>query len=251
MRTLADTYITKHTDPLIAKLREHRLYRMLDTPDAVRELMVHHVFAVWDFMSLLKGLQRAVTCVEVPWLPNPVDGHLQRFVNEIVIGEECDDVVDPPVSHFELYRMAMREVGASMVSIDAFIHHLRQGGSVGGALDCAPHGARAFVTNTFDLVHRADLPELAGAFAYGREELIPPMFEVFLEHIGDAPLLTRYLDRHIDIDGGEHGPLARRLVSVACGDDIDAWGRARRAAIESLMHRRMLWDAVVDAIEKA
>lgn len=240
-------FITFRTDPLVARLRNHRLYEYLDTPEGVRAFMQHHVFAVWDFMSLLKGLQRSVTCVDVPWLPNPVDGTLQRFVNEIVVGEESDDVCDPPISHFELYRLAMREAGASTSGIDRFIAHLRGGGSVGVALEEAPPGARHFVMSTFDLVHRGDLPELAGAFAYGREEVIPPMFEALLEHV-DAPLLVRYLDRHVELDGGEHGPLARRLVEVACGDDEEAWARARRAAVESLLHRIMLWDCVADAI---
>lgn len=240
--------ITQRTAPLVARLQTHRLYGLLDNERALRIFMAHHVFAVWDFMSLLKALQRAVTCVEIPWLPNPCDGTLQRFVNEIVVGEETDDVTDPPCSHFELYRRAMEEVDADSLPVRRFIEHLRGGGSVGLALEYAPPGARHFVMTTFDLVHRADLAELAGAFAYGREEVIPPMFAALLEHV-DAPLLRLYLDRHVQLDGDEHGPLSKRLVSVACSEDPTAWQRACRAAVESLAHRQVLWDCAADAIE--
>ena len=237
---------------MVARLQSHRLYRLLDDERAVQLFMGHHVFAVWDFMSLLKALQRAVTCVDVPWLPSRLDGNLQRFVNELVIGEESDDVVDPPCSHFELYVKAMVEVGCDVGPILRFIEHLEKGGSVGVALEHAPPGPRHFVMATFDLVHRADLAELAGAFAYGREEVIPPMFKALLDPVcvtRGADTLRLYLERHVELDGDEHGPLARRLVEVACGTDEAKWGRACRAAVESLAHRQILWDCAADALD--
>lgn len=71
--------------------------------------MTDHIYAVWDFMSLLKALQRHLTCVDVPWVQ--VGGsQARRLVNSIVLDEESD-LETGPVSHYELYLSAMEEIG--------------------------------------------------------------------------------------------------------------------------------------------
>ena len=55
--------------PLRAQVVEHSVYHHIEALTDVRIFMEHHVFAVWDFMSLLKTLQRHLTCVTVPWMP--------------------------------------------------------------------------------------------------------------------------------------------------------------------------------------
>jgi len=68
--------------------------------------MEHHIYAVWDFMSLLKALQAAVAPAQSPWMPSSRP-ELRRFINEIVLGEECDEYnvagMRRFISHFELY----------------------------------------------------------------------------------------------------------------------------------------------------
>jgi hypothetical protein len=99
-----------------AALVEHSLYARLTGLRDVRVFMEHHVFAVWDFMSLLKSLQREVTCVGVPWVPRG-DPTVRRLVNEIVLAEESDDGVrETYTSHFELYRAAMDVAGPRQTS---------------------------------------------------------------------------------------------------------------------------------------
>src|SRR5438874_9463566 len=103
----------------------HPLYANLDTQGAIVTFMEHHVFAVWDFMSLLKSLQRQLTCVTVPWIPTGPTGS-RRLINDIVMVEESDELGDGFISHFELYVNGMREAGASTAAVDRLVDLLRE-----------------------------------------------------------------------------------------------------------------------------
>lgn len=112
--------------PLKMELLSHPIYREIDRFDSLRLFMEHHIFAVWDYMSLLKALQRKLCCVEVPWLPSD-DPIGCRLINEIVLAEESDDDGrDGFASHFDLYRRAMIGGGANTMPIDEFLRGLRQ-----------------------------------------------------------------------------------------------------------------------------
>ena len=137
------------------QLVNHRLYDQIETPDDLRIFMEHHVFAVWDFMSLLKALQLRLTCVAVPWVPHG-DGNTRRLINEIVLDEESDDDGNNQyTSHFELYRAAMVQSGANVSGIDDFLDRLGPGDhQFDKALQQAqvPEAARNFVRATWDII---------------------------------------------------------------------------------------------------
>jgi hypothetical protein len=218
-----------------------------------------HVFCVWDFQSLLKALQRALTCVDVPWLPT-ADPAARRLVNEIVLDEESDAVPGGGhLSHFELYVQAMREAGADTAPIDGFITRLRASG-LQAALDTLsasgmPDGAARFVRHTLGIAQAAPLHAVAAVFAYGREEIIPVMFERLVASLAEgAPrrwsLMRHYLERHIQRDGDAHAPAARALVARLCGEDEHAWNEAREAARNALLARIGLWDALLAGLPR-
>ncbi len=234
-----------------AALIEHPLYARLSGLREVQTFMEHHVFAVWDFMSLLKGLQRELTCVETPWIPRG-DSTARRLINEIVVGEESDDAPGGGyASHFELYLSAMKQAGARTDVIEGFIEHLRRGAGVPEALvrARAPRGSAQFVDSTFAALASGSLPRIASAFTLGREEIIPDMFLRVVRDLATQDgrpltLLVDYLERHIHLDGERHGPMSARMLESICGADPRAWEAARESASIALNARRALWDAI-------
>lgn len=242
----------------LAELRQqlvnHPIYAAIDNRQSLCVFMREHVFAVWDFMSLLKRLQREVTCVNVPWMP-AADADLARFILEIVLGEEADeDGRGGYASHFELYHQAMMEVGAETGPIDQFLAQLRQGQAWSDALPNANvlPSTRSFVNYSLSLATRGEPHEVAAAFFYGREDIIPEMFRRMVETLKDegheVDRLRHYLVRHIELDGDHHGPLAERLVKQLCAGDPEKLAAAERTACEALRRRIALWDGIFAAI---
>jgi len=230
----------------------HPVYASLDSLDSLRVFMEHHVFAVWDFMTLLKRLQRDATSVETAWRPTE-DRKTRRMINEIVLGEESDEVAPGEyMSHLELYIEAMEEVDADTGPIKAFLKELEEDRDPELALEAvdAPSSSRVFSAWTWRLSDARGTHEVASAFLFGREDLIPDMFRSVLQDLGDdCPMLRLYLDRHIELDEGEHGPLARELLMELCGEVSGRWQEARHAAVHSLRLREALWDGVLSDVK--
>jgi hypothetical protein len=238
-------------EPARQKVVTHPLYRQLGSEGAVMTFMEHHVFAVWDFMSLLKTLQRALTCVEVPWVPSGATGS-RRLINDIVLVEESDELGTGFTSHFELYLEGMRQVGADTTRIDAFIELLRAGQSVSSALVAAraPSAAAEFVGVTWEIIGRAPTHCQAAAFAFGREDLIPDMFDQVAaldEQSGRLSTFVDYLRRHIQVDAEEHTPMAMQMLADLCGADEEKWRQSEETVNLALAARMKLWDGISGA----
>jgi DUF3050 family protein len=244
-------------EELIGPARErvvgHPLYARLADLPAIRTFMAHHVFAVWDFMSLLKSLQRELTCVEVPWVPSGPTGS-RRLINDIVLVEESDERRGGFTSHFELYLDGMREAGADTGPVDAFLDRLRARRPVPAALAeaAAPAPAAGFVATTWRFVETAPVHGRAAAFAFGREDLIPEMFRQVVgvnERVGGLDAFVDYLERHIEVDGEQHTPMAMQMLADLCGDDEAKWRECAQAVNAALAARARLWDGILAAIE--
>ena len=250
-------HIHESLTPLKAGLLSHPIYQEIDRLDSLRLFMEHHAFAVWDFMSLLKALQRRLCCVEVPWLPT-LDPLGSRLVNEIVLAEESDDDGQGRfASHFELYHRAMTRCGANTAGIDGFLAELGQSSSVPVALEAvgAPGCVRRFVLHTFDSIERGDICAMASAFTFGREDLLPAVFQRIVDELnvetgGGLEDFRYYLNRHIGLDREEHGPLASRLILSLCGSDEARWQAAEHAAVKSLEARLDLWEGMYALIQQ-
>jgi hypothetical protein len=245
-------------DDLRERMLNHPVYASVASADAMRAFMRHHAFCVWDFQSLVKALQRKLTCVEVPWLPT-ADAGARRLINEIVLDEESDeDGLGGYASHFELYLEAMRECGADTGPIERLTDALRRGLGLEAALEAsgAPPAVAAFVRGTLDSAGAPGLHRACADFTLSREDVIPEMFGRIISGFpaGERGRFTRfiyYLDRHIKTDGERHGPLSRRLLERLCGEDPVKWAEAEAAARSALERRIALWDEVLAALPPA
>ena len=113
--------INKELAPLRQELISHSLYAKIENTNDLQVFLKTHVFAVWDFMSLLKGLQQKLTCTTTPWMPvgNP---EIRYLINEIVLAEETDiNQNGERKSHFEMYLDAMEECQTSTTDINTFL----------------------------------------------------------------------------------------------------------------------------------
>ena len=243
-------------EPLRKQLTEHPLYKHINSVGELSVFMEHHVFAVWDFMSLLKALQQKLTCTTLPWMPVG-NANTRYLINEIVTGEESDvDEHGNRTSHFELYLKAMEQAGSPAAAINDLFEELNHDRNVDEALIIAniPKAARKFVQHTFDVIETNKNHVIAAVFTFGREDLIPGMFISIVKELneqlpGKVETLLYYLQRHIEVDGDHHSHLAYEMTAELCGDDDHKWQEAFIAVVEALTARIALWDGILAAIK--
>jgi hypothetical protein len=251
-----DTLSSRHAS-LRARISEHPLYAALHTESNLRVFMEHHVYAVWDFMSLIKSLQRAIAPTRVPWVP-PGHAHHVRFINQLVLEEESDHALTDDggalyACHFESYLQAMQEVGADVRPVSAFVNRVRDEG-LDGALEgpVIPAPAREFMRFTFEAIERGQPHLLAAVLAYGREALLPRLFRSLREGLGiqprHAPHLYGYFERHIELDEQEHGPLLVQMMQELCEGSTAKQAEAVDVAERALAARLRFWDGIHQAL---
>jgi hypothetical protein len=230
------------------RLSDHPIYRALDDQSKLRRFMELHVWAVYDFMALLGALRQAFARSGPRWTP-PQHPAAARAVNEITLAEESDsNPAGGHCSHLELYLQAMAEVGADHRPMRQHLERVASGYSLSSALlwKGVPMAARIFSLTTVELT--GSVPAAAAAFCYGRELLLPDIFDAILAHTEvDAPLWRDYLRRHVVLDSGIHGPYAREILCAACQNRMD-WRVAVHSAQTSLAARLALWDAALSEL---
>jgi hypothetical protein len=236
---ILNSNLTKYREEIV----NHNLYKKLNSVEDIAVMMEYHVYAVWDFMSLLKALQSLLTCTTSPWKPVG-DGKIRQLVNSIVLEEESDiDKENNPLSHYEMYIDAMKQCGANTSAIESFVSNVSATN-----IPSVNDGVDAFLKTTFDVIESNETHKIASAFTFGREDLIPDMFTAIVNEYNTENNLDKfvyYLERHIELDGGEHGPLALELISNLCGDDDNKWKEVEETAIACLVARKKLWDSIL------
>lgn len=248
--------LQKEIEPIRQQLIQHQVYSNIKTIKDLNIFMEHHVYAVWDFMSLLKALQKNLTCVNLPWIPVGTP-ETRYLINEIVLGEESDvDENGKRTSHFELYLEAMKQAGCDLNKINALIKNISKKIPVSESIVISeiPTASAEFINNTFSVIN-SNIPHVqAGVFTFGREDLIPGMFISFVNELNKQTdnkisILKYYLERHIEVDGDHHSHLAYKMTEELCGDDKNKWDEATTAIKNALYHRIKLWDFILHRIK--
>lgn len=236
-------------------LLSHPIYADLNTLQDFRTFMQYHVFAVWDFMSLLKSLQIKLTGSSLPWMP-ATDSNIARLINDIVLAEETDeDGKGGFCSHFELYLAAMKEAGADSTMIEELLAGIHSGEPIDAVMNRMelPDFIQKFVLTNYRMAINGKPHEVAASFTLGREDLIPDLFSQLVKELvktepGGLTTLAYYFDRHIHLDEEEHGPLAWKMIELLVGDDKVKFSEAQEAAREALEVRKLLWDGIHEKI---
>ncbi|MCB9062914.1 MAG: DUF3050 domain-containing protein [Halobacteriovoraceae bacterium] len=239
-----ELFFDKQIETKINNLSIHRLSKYLTSIENLRIFMEIHVFAVYDFMSLLKSLQREITCVNIPWAPSKYSKNSVRFINEIVVGEESDLDLDGNFNdHFTMYLEAMEEIGANTTEIKNFIEKK----------DLAiikDEVIRDFLLFNFDIALTKPPYIIASVFLFGREDIIPkifsPIVEILRKNSLHCPKLLYYLDRHIELDGNQHSVLAKALLEELCEGKSTKIIQAKEFALSALSLREKLWDFTIE-----
>lgn len=237
-------------------LLQHSLYSKVKNIDDLKHFLEGHVYAVWDFMSLLKALQAKLTCTNTPWQPvgNP---EIRYLINEIVLAEETDLNMDGNrQSHYEMYVDAMKACGADTVTIDAFLDDVESTQNIFVSIKKSNlhDNIKAFLDFTFRVIEQGKPHEIAAAFTFGREDLIPAMFTEILKNFQNnfpetnLDKLIYYFERHIELDADEHGPMAMQMIEELCGHDAQKWKEVEEISILALNKRIALWDALEENI---
>ena len=238
-------------------LLHHTLYEKVKTIEDLHQFLECHVYAVWDFMSLLKALQSKLTCTTTPWFAS-VNPQTRYLINEIVLAEESDLTLDGKrLSHFEMYVDAMKDCGANTIELTTFISDVLDTKNVFIAIkQSSLHpNVKAFLDFTFRIIEEGKTHKIAAAFTFGREDLIPNMFTEILKNFQlnfpetDLSKLIYYFERHIELDSDEHGPMAMEMINELCSNDSKKWMEVEEVSVLALEKRIGLWDAIEEKIE--
>ena len=248
--------VIEHLKKSQDKLVNHPIYDNIKNIDDLKIFMENHVYAVWDFMSLLKGLQTNLTCVKNPWIPVE-NTEAARFINEIVLEEETDEIQSHNVtSHFELYLDSMKEIGANTNEIYTFIDAIKSSKNYRETINQYNISGeiKDFLNFTFDIVDSKEVHKIAAAFTFGRENVIPDMFIEIVkglnkENSSIADKFVFYLERHIELDGDDHGPIALKMIENLCGNDPNKWEDVKKIAKKSVEMRIKLWSHINNIIK--
>ena len=155
-----------------------------------------------------------------------------------------------------MYLEAMKKSNTGTENIEAFLNAVQSTDIFSAIKSSTLHeNIKDFLKFTFEVIEAGKPHEIASAFTFGREDLIPNMFTEMLKEFKlrfketDLTELVYYFERHIELDADEHGPMAFEMIAYLCGNDAEKWKETAETAVAALEKRIKLWDAIEELIE--
>jgi hypothetical protein len=215
--------------PLLKVLATHKVFCSINSIAHARVYLQHQVFAVWDFMCLLKSLYRKLSTKDI-WYP-PTSSISVHLIGSIMLEEESDiNEQGDRESHFETFVRAMEELDTDTSQIRGFIAWIKEEQSIEIAfeqIDVNP-SIKKFVLSNAEVLN-LESHEVLSAFVFGRELITSIMFtnlmkalQHHMNYMDQSHLCTliSYLNRHISLDADEHFPKALKALIELIGDDL-------------------------------
>lgn len=250
-------YILNEIEDLKSELAAHCLYTKLQHMEDIHIFMEHHVFAVWDFMSLAKALQLHLDATQV--IEKQTDNSkILGFVNGILTGGETDpNKKEIVLSHLEMYLELMDEIGANTTNIKKLIASSAAGLDIHEAMQIAQltDEQQRILNFTQTIIATNEIHKIAVAATLVPEGMISNRFLKILKETEErdnllVPKFKNYLNRYKAIDGNDYGLLSLEMVTHFCDSDGKKWVDILDIAMKTLSHRIYLWDAIVDEIDQ-
>ena len=178
-----------------------------------------------------------------------------RVASEPIICENLQELTTEMAFGATFYLFSLLENFLSK-KIDELIVDVNAGESMKNILSKAnyPSHIKNFLDFTFHVVYSNKPHIIAAVFTFGREDLIPDMFIEIIKNLKmskeeDLADLTYYFERHIEVDSGEHGPMAIEMIKQLCGEDSKKWDEALNYSKQALELRIKLWDGILIYLE--
>ena len=115
--------------PFKEQLLNHQIYGQVDEIRKTKIFMESHIFGTWDYLTMFKSLQRALTSLNIHLLEK---GTLQLpfVMNQIILNEELDDESSreylSAIGIYQLYIKAMEEIGADTKPITYLVDSIKR-----------------------------------------------------------------------------------------------------------------------------
>ena len=145
----------------------------------------------------------------------------------------------------------MEEIEAETATINHFVSGIKDLDSIGNYIKKSDLNSaiKSFLNFSFLTIEGWKSHEIAAAFTFGREEIIPDMFIEIIQQTEKTNKISLdkinyYLQRHIDLDGDEHGPLAHEMIVGLCKNDSKKWEEVIDISKKALKERIQLWDFI-------